>query len=159
MMVCGHCHGQRVPEPFERIQELLAKGDPFNAGDDLSTFFKPVWRETKIGDYSFENRFWNNGSPRLTAYEYQGILRSKCFTAGEQENKINCLSCHTMHGGDPKGADAQIYILLSNGRPSLDGKYSVFGQVTSGMDVARKIVDGRNGTGQPDVVRRVTVKP
>lgn len=103
MMLCGHCHGQRVPEPFERIQELLAKGDPFNAGDDLSMYFKPVWRDTKIGDYSFANRFWNNGSPRLTAYEYQGILRSKCFTAGEQGNKINCLSCHTMHGGDPKG--------------------------------------------------------
>ena len=62
------------------------------------------------------------------------------------------------HGGDPKSADAQMYILLSNGRPSLDGKYSVFGQVTSGMDVARKLIDGRAG-GQPDIIRRVTVKP
>lgn len=66
------------------------------------------------------------------------------------------------HGGDqfggPQGADAQMYILLSNGRPSLDGKYSVFGQVTSGMDVARKLVDHRQG-GPPDVIRRITVKP
>jgi cyclophilin family peptidyl-prolyl cis-trans isomerase len=62
------------------------------------------------------------------------------------------------HGGDPKGADAQIYILMSNGRPSLDGKYAVFGQVTSGMDVVRKIVDHRNNS-QPDIIRRVTVKP
>jgi cyclophilin family peptidyl-prolyl cis-trans isomerase len=62
------------------------------------------------------------------------------------------------HGGDPKGADAQMYILMSNGRPSLDGKYSVFGQVTSGMDVVRKLVDHRNNS-QPDIIRRVTVKP
>ena len=61
------------------------------------------------------------------------------------------------HGGDPKGADAQLYILLSNGRPTLDGKYSVFGQVTSGMDVARKLTDGDDGA-PPDVIRRITVK-
>lgn len=103
MMVCGHCHGQRVPEPFDRIQEILARGDPYDAGEDLATFYRPVWRETKIGDYSFANRFWGDGSPRLTAYEYQGILRSRCYTEAEATNRINCLTCHTMHGGDPRG--------------------------------------------------------
>ncbi|HKP11412.1 MAG TPA: cytochrome c3 family protein [Blastocatellia bacterium] len=112
LMVCGHCHGQRVPEPMSRIQEILGKGDPFNAGEDLSRYYKPVTRETVIerkdkdgrdNSYSFASRFWGNGSPRLTAYEYQGILRSKCFTAGDPANRINCLTCHTMHGGDPKG--------------------------------------------------------
>ncbi|HJQ22711.1 MAG TPA: cytochrome c3 family protein [Blastocatellia bacterium] len=112
LMVCGHCHGQRVPEPVGRIQEILSKGDPFNAGDDLARFYKPVSRETIIerkdqqghdNSYSFASRFWADGSPRLTAYEYQGILRSKCFTGGEPASRITCLSCHTMHGGDPKG--------------------------------------------------------
>ncbi|MEP7339950.1 MAG: multiheme c-type cytochrome [Acidobacteriota bacterium] len=103
MMVCGHCHGQRVPQPMDRIQEVLTKGDPFNAGDDLSRFYKPVTRETKIGEFSFASRFWQNGSPRLTAYEYQGILRSACFTKGDHQNRINCLSCHSMHEGDVKG--------------------------------------------------------
>jgi len=103
LMVCGHCHGQRVPEPFGRIQEIMGRGDPYNSGDDLSRYYKPVTRETKIGDFSFANRFWSNGSPRLTAYEYQGVLRSRCFTDGDSKNKINCLTCHTMHGGDPKG--------------------------------------------------------
>jgi predicted CXXCH cytochrome family protein len=111
-MVCGHCHGQRVPEPMSRIQEILSKGDPFNAGDDLSRYYRPVTRETIIdrkdkegrdNPYSFATRFWADGSPRLTAYEYQGILRSKCFTAGDPAKRINCLTCHTMHGGDPKG--------------------------------------------------------
>lgn len=103
LMVCGHCHGQRVPQPMERIQEILTKGDPYNAGDDLAHFYTPVGRETKIGDFSFAARFWDNGSPRLTAYEYQGVLRSPCFIKGEHGNRINCLSCHSMHTGDVRG--------------------------------------------------------
>jgi hypothetical protein len=103
LMICGHCHGQRVPQPMERIQEVLTRGDPFNAGEDLSRIYKPVTRETRIGDYSFANRFWQNGSPRLTAYEYQGLLRSACFTKGDHQNRINCLTCHSMHEGDVKG--------------------------------------------------------
>jgi predicted CXXCH cytochrome family protein len=103
MMICGHCHGQRVPQPMERIQEILTKGDPFNAGDDLAKFYRPVTRETKIGEFAFASRFWQNGSPRLTAYEYQGILRSACFQKGDHANRINCLSCHSMHEGDIKG--------------------------------------------------------
>ena len=40
--------------------------------------------------------------------------------------------------GDPKGGDSQIYITLAP-RPELDGKYTVFGQVISGMDVVQKL--------------------
>lgn len=103
LMVCAHCHGQRTPNPPSRIGEIMSKGDPFDAGEDLSQFFTPVQRDTHIGNFSFETRFWDNGSPRLTAYEYQALTRSKCFTKGEPGNRINCLSCHTMHSGDPKG--------------------------------------------------------
>lgn len=103
LMICGHCHGQRTPDPMDRIQTILSHGDPFNAGDDLSQIYKPITRETEIGKVTFASRFWRNGSPRLTAYEYQGILRSKCFTAGKVGERINCLTCHSMHEGDPKG--------------------------------------------------------
>jgi predicted CXXCH cytochrome family protein len=103
LMVCGHCHGQRIPEPEERIREILAGGDPYNAGDDLAAYYRPVWRGSQVGPYSFANRFWRNGSPRLTAYEYQGLLRSKCFIDGDRTNRITCISCHSMHDGDPKG--------------------------------------------------------
>lgn len=54
------------------------------------------------------------------------------------------------HAGDPAKADSQFYITLS-ARRSLDGKYAVIGQVTSGMDVAEKIEVG-------DLVRRMYVK-
>lgn len=42
------------------------------------------------------------------------------------------------HMGDPRGADSQIYITTS-ARPNLDGKYTVIGQVTAGMDVVMKL--------------------
>ncbi len=103
LMVCGHCHGQRIPEPQTRITEILSKGDPFDAGEDLSKLYRPIHRETTIGNVSFANRFWADGSPRLTAYEYQGLTASKCFLNGEKGNRINCLSCHTMHEGDVNG--------------------------------------------------------
>ena len=117
LMICGHCHGQRIPEPLDRIQTILTRGDPFNAGDDLSQFYRPIDRNAHIGEVSFASRFWANGSPRLTAYEYQGILRSRCFVKGEPGKQINCLTCHTMHGGDPKG---QITAENRTDRPCLE---------------------------------------
>lgn len=42
---------------------------------------------------------------------------------------------------DPDSADSQFYISLGN-HPHLDGKYTVFGQVTYGLDVVRKIKVG-----------------
>lgn len=117
LMVCGHCHGQRIPAQLDGIQQILGQGDPYNAGDDLSKFYRPVWRDTKVGDYSFANRFWANGSPRLTAYEYQGILRSACFIKGDPQNRMSCLSCHSMHDGDPKG---QIRLENRTNKPCLE---------------------------------------
>jgi peptidyl-prolyl cis-trans isomerase B (cyclophilin B) len=54
------------------------------------------------------------------------------------------------HGGKPSEADSQIYITLRP-TPELNGKWVVFGQVISGMDVVQKIVVG-------DVIKRVSVK-
>lgn len=53
-------------------------------------------------------------------------------------------------GGDPKGGDSQMYILLSP-HPELNSGYAVFGQIISGMDVVQKLR-------KTDVIRRVTVR-
>ncbi|MBL7715675.1 MAG: peptidylprolyl isomerase [Bdellovibrionales bacterium] len=44
-------------------------------------------------------------------------------------------------GQDPDSADSQFYITLAP-QPHLDGQYTIFGQVTEGMDVVRKIQVG-----------------
>ena len=82
-------------------------GDPYDAGENLRQFYKPVERDAKVGNFSFATRFWADGSPRLTAYEYQGMLHSKCFRAGKPGHRITCISCHSMHGGDPRGQITQ----------------------------------------------------
>lgn len=55
------------------------------------------------------------------------------------------------HPGDARLGDSQMYITLAP-QPKLDGQFTVFGQVTSGMDVVQKLAVN-------DIVRRVTVKP
>lgn len=54
------------------------------------------------------------------------------------------------HSGNPAQADSQFYITLRTA-PELDGKYTVFGRVISGLDVAAKIERG-------DVLRRAYLK-
>ena len=96
--LCGRCHGQRITDDVSRF---LTRGDPFVPGDDLSLYSAPLWRDTPLhGEIGgFAARFWADGTPRLTAYEYQGVLLSRCTVGGA----LTCLSCHEMHGGDPRG--------------------------------------------------------
>ena len=54
------------------------------------------------------------------------------------------------HAGVASQADSQMYITLRP-TPELDGKYTVFGHVISGMDVVQKIEIG-------DVIKKASVK-
>jgi cyclophilin family peptidyl-prolyl cis-trans isomerase len=53
-------------------------------------------------------------------------------------------------GADPRSADSQFYIMLRNA-PELDGKYTVFGRVISGIGIADRIQRG-------DILKNATVK-
>lgn len=99
VQVCARCHGQRIPAAPDRIGEIMLHGDPFTPGENLAAYYQPLQHGMTLGDYDFSPRFWSDGSPRLTAYEYQGLLRSRCYTDGA----MTCLSCHAMHAGDPRG--------------------------------------------------------
>lgn len=96
--LCGRCHGQRLADD---VAPFLAQGDRFVPGDDLAVESSPLWRDTPLaGDRTaFAGRFWTDGTPRLTAYEYQGLLQSPCAMRGP----LTCTSCHGMHEGDPRG--------------------------------------------------------
>jgi len=54
------------------------------------------------------------------------------------------------HPGNPALADSQIYVTLAD-RPELNGRYTVFGRVTSGEEVLPRLERG-------DLIRRVYVK-
>jgi peptidyl-prolyl cis-trans isomerase B (cyclophilin B) len=59
---------------------------------------------------------------------------------------------------DPNSASCQFYICLGQ-LPSLDGKYTIFGQTVEGMDVVNKIGDVKTGPGDKPVtpVRMIRV--
>jgi len=102
VQVCGHCHGQRLPRPTERIRQFMSQGDPFRPGDDLNEYTEPLQVSSVLPGVDVPARFWRDGTPRLTAYEYQGLLMSKDFKGGA-EGGLTCGGCHRMHSGDPKG--------------------------------------------------------
>ena len=99
IQICGHCHGQRLPNPPQRIAQFMIAGDPYTAGDDLGRITTPISAHTELPGADFKLRFWRDGTPRLTAYEYQGLLMSQ----GHEGTPLTCTSCHDMHGGDPRG--------------------------------------------------------
>lgn len=56
--------------------------------------------------------------------------------------------CSMARAQDPNSADSQFFIMLEN-TPSLDGQYSIWGRVTSGMEFVDAIKKGspsRNGS-------------
>ena len=72
---------------------------------------------------------------------------------GNSSNNVNAEFSTVKHkrgilsmarSSDPNSASSQFFIMVAD-YPSLDGKYSVFGQVTKGMDVADKIVSAPTG--------------
>jgi predicted CXXCH cytochrome family protein len=103
LALCGQCHSQRLPEPLSRIAQLLDTGPTFRPGDRLEEHVSPVTRDTPsispTDEDLFRQRFWSDGTARLTAYEYLGITQSPCLAGGE----MTCGSCHSMHSGEVAG--------------------------------------------------------
>ncbi len=96
--VCGRCHGNRIAADLGAV---LEHGDGFLPGQPLSEVSRPILREATLAGQPgrpFEARFWPDGTPRLSAYEYQALLLSPCHEDGEG---LDCGDCHTMHGPEP----------------------------------------------------------
>jgi hypothetical protein len=105
--VCGRCHGNRIAADLGAV---LEQGDGFLPGEPLASVSRPIQRESELadrpGERPFAPRFWPDGTPRLSAYEYQALLLSPCHAGGDglgpsSEAGLSCGDCHTMHGPEP----------------------------------------------------------
>lgn len=97
--VCGRCHGNRIAADLAAV---LREGDGFLPGHPLREVSRPIWRDATLAGTEaplpFAARFWPDGTPRLSAYEYQALLLSPCHQDGAG---LSCGDCHTMHGPEP----------------------------------------------------------
>lgn len=130
---------EEAPKTVARIVELVKKGfyngQRFHREDDaLVQIGDPTTRDmTKVDWWGRQG----SGSP--------------IGVAEITKKRRNILGAVGMgHTGDPREADSQFYI-LKRAAPSLDGRYTIFGHVLSGMDVVAKIRKG-------DVLRRAYLK-
>ena len=100
---CGACHAARTPKSVAGLDQLLSAGPSFRPGDKIADHVEVLNAQTPSPDphnaQLFSNRFWADGAVRLSAYEYQALNASACV----KEDKLACITCHSMHGGDPAG--------------------------------------------------------
>jgi predicted CXXCH cytochrome family protein len=100
--ICGACHAGRAPKDAAMLERWMTSGQTYRAGENLNDHVDVLWSHSAAPAHLpdlFANRFWGDGTPRLTAYEYQGMVQSKCFEASD----LTCITCHSMHTGDPAG--------------------------------------------------------
>lgn len=96
--LCGRCHGNRISADVDAV---LRHGDGFLPGTDLAAVSRPIFRDATVGGEAlFADRFWPDGTPRLSAYEYQGLVLSPCHQDG-RPGGLGCNDCHDMHGAEP----------------------------------------------------------
>lgn len=98
--VCGQCHAYAYPRDED---EWWSHGyaRTFRAGDALEPSRFILARDAldlpgapRI-DAAAASLFWDDGAIRVGGREYNGLVASGC--------KATCLSCHSMHDGDPEG--------------------------------------------------------
>jgi len=113
--ICGQCH---VTSVIKDYPQFLKSGFPFRPGDDLTdTMHILRYVEQPEEDWLravtsqdpdlLENRFWKDGTVRVTGREYNGLIETSCHVRGE----LSCLSCHSLHrytdANDQLGRDMQ----------------------------------------------------
>jgi peptidyl-prolyl cis-trans isomerase B (cyclophilin B) len=93
-----------------------------------------------------------SGAPSTWGMGNSGTYLNAEFSSVKHKRGIVSMA----RSNSPDSASSQFFIMVAD-TPSLDGAYSVFGQVTKGMDVADKIVSAPTGA-QNRPVNPVTIE-
>lgn len=139
---------QKAPKHVENFIKLAKKG--FYDGTKFHRVIPGFMIQggdpnTKSGDPST----WGTGGPGYTvSAEFNDIPHTRGILSMARAQ-------------DPDSAGSQFFIMHAR-YPSLDGQYSVFGQVIKGMDVVDKIVTTPRGENDrpntPQVLKKVVIK-
>lgn len=141
---------EQVPEITKNFMELSKSGKFDNVP------FHRVMKNFMIqtGDFTTKNGFGG--------YSYKGAGVELPDEIVPSLKHLYGTVSMANHGADTNGS--QFFIITNkNGYSSLDGGYTIFGQVYEGMDVAEKIADLQTpGTEKPSkeiLMKKVTIMP
>jgi cyclophilin family peptidyl-prolyl cis-trans isomerase len=110
----------KAPKTVARIKELVNKG-----------FYNGIIFHRVIDGFMIQG-----GDPTGTGTQGSGQPIPDEFGNGLKHSKEGVVAM--ANTGRPNSQDSQFYITLA-AQPHLDGKYTIFGEVVSGMDVVKKI--------------------
>jgi len=116
----------KAPLTVARIRELANSG----FYDGLTVVRVAPGHVVQAGDPKFDG---TGGSGQTIKAEFSDLLHVRGAVGMARDE-------------DPDSADSQFYICLAD-RPHLNGKYTVFGQVVSGMEVLDKLAPGHGRMG------------
>jgi hypothetical protein len=110
--VCGQCHAYAFPRDEDGFwtdgySRAFRAGDLLEPSRTLITASNMGTRGAPVIDAPADALFWPDGAVRVGGREYNGLVESPCWQRGEGERKMTCLSCHSMHGGEPAGQIAK----------------------------------------------------
>ncbi len=111
--VCGQCHSLNSFYSQADLVKWAVHGYPYRPGDELT--------ETRKIELSGQDKFWSDGMIRVSGREYNGLIRTPCFTHdGDDSTILSCLSCHEMH---PSADDPRPIATWANDQlaPGMDG--------------------------------------
>lgn len=104
--VCARCHSASHPkDPVAFMTQGLGyrPGDDLHDWVELNDYDPKQEREPDMGrgelfveNYAVDG-YWKDGTCRVGGDEYNALILSPCFQKGE----ISCLSCHSLHQGEP----------------------------------------------------------
>jgi cyclophilin family peptidyl-prolyl cis-trans isomerase len=119
----------KAPKTVEQIKGLVNKG-----------FYNGIIFHRVIAGFMIQG-----GDPSGTGTQGSGKTIPDEFNNGLKHDKKGVVAM--ANTGRPNSQDSQFFITLA-AQPHLDGKYTIFGEVVSGMDVVEKI--GKVKTGAQD---------
>lgn len=108
---CGQCHSYFVPQDPESWWES-GFSQNYEAGQPLEEsrvvlraehFDSPNSALMNSVAARRESLFWADGSMIIGGREFNGLLESPCFERGQNDSKLTCTSCHSMHSGTQAG--------------------------------------------------------
>ncbi len=129
-----------APKTVARILELVKQR--FYTGQRIHRVvpgFVIQWGDPQTRDMTKKDRWGTGGSGKPIGVAE--ITKTRTHVLG---------AVAMAHAGDPAKADSQMYVTLAP-VARLNGQYTVFGKIISGMDVVQKIQ-------AEDVVKRMTIK-